>query len=304
MDSLALANVQLDLQKALNDHRNNPKHFGFPEFKSKHHSRKTYTTNRNRTVNNIRVQDGLLYIPKLKSGISIKLHRPIPENAVIKTATIGRSPAGDYYVSLKLAFEKQEHKHCGNRIIGLDMAMKKLYVDSEGHTSEYPGFYRKAEIKLAREQRKLSRMVKGSNNYIRQKKKIARLHERVANQRKDFLHKKALYLAQNYDAVAIEDLNVKGMAGYGHLGKSVSDNGWSLFAFLLNYKLEDRGKKLVKVGKWFPSSQKCSHCGHIHKETKDLAVRKWICPECHAEHDRDINAAINIRNEGIKLLTA
>lgn len=304
VDSLALANVQMNLNKAIRDHKNNPRHFGFPAFKSKHHSQKTYTTNRNKAVDNIYVQDGLLYLPKIKSGIPIVLHRPIPENAVIKTATIRQSAAGDYSVTLKLEFEKQEHQSAGNKVIGLDMAMQKLYVDSEGNTANYPCFYRLSQSKLAREQRKLSRMKKGSNNFLKQKKKIARLHEKIANQRKDFLHKKALYLAETYDAVMIEDLNMQAMAGFGHLGKSVSDNGWGLFVFMLEYKLEDREKKLVRIDKWFPSSQKCSQCGHIHKETKDLSVREWICPECHTVHHRDVNAAINIRNEGVRQITA
>ncbi len=181
--------------------------------------------------------------------------------------------------------------------------MHELYRDSNGSEPQYPGYYRQAEQKLKREQRRLSNMQKGSKNRNKQRIKVAKLHEKVSNQRKDFLHKQSRQIANAYDCVCIEDLDMKAMARSLHFGKSVSDNGWGMFTLFLKYKLEEQGKKLVKVDKFFASSQICCCCGYKNPDIKDLSVRVWDCPKCGTHHDRDVNAAINIRNEGVRFVT-
>ena len=180
--------------------------------------------------------------------------------------------------------------------------MPDLYVTSEGEHCGYPQYFRQEEQKLARAQRRLSKMQKGSANYLKQKVKMAKIHEKIANQRKDFLHKRSLEIAEEYDAVCIEDLDMQGMSKALHFGKSVHDDGWGMFTRMLEYKLADRGGKLVKIDRWYPSSQMCSGCGHIVPEVKDLGVRVWFCDWCLEYHDRDENAAANIRDEGRRLL--
>jgi len=181
------------------------------------------------------------------------------------------------------------------------MDMKNFYTDSQSIRADYPRFYRNALEKLAVEQRKLSKCVKGSNNRLKQKLKVARLHEKIVNQRKNFLHKKSRELVNLYDAIIIEDLNMKAMSQCLNLGKSVSDNAWGMFTTFLKYKLENEGKLLVRVDKWFPSSKKCNECGEINKELQ-LSDRQWVCKSCGCIIDRDYNAAKNIRDEGLRLL--
>lgn len=182
--------------------------------------------------------------------------------------------------------------------------MHELYKDSNGNEPCYPRYYRQSEKKLAREQRKLSKMQKGSKNRNKQRIKVAKLHEKVANQRKDFLHKQSRQITNAYDCVCIENLDMKAMAQALNFGKSVSDNGWGMFVAFLQYKFEEVGKQLIKVDKFFASSQTCNVCGYKNPITKNLSIRAWGCPKCGTHHDRDINAAINIRNEGMRLVTA
>ena len=181
------------------------------------------------------------------------------------------------------------------------MDMKNLYTDSQSIRAKYPRFYRLMQEKLAKEQRKLSKMQKGSKNRNKQKFKVAKIHEKTANQRKDFLHKKSRELTNKYDAVIIEDLNMKAMSQCLKLGKSVSDNGWGMFTIFLKYKLENEGKQLIRVDKWYPSSKRCNDCGEINKELQ-LSDREWVCKSCGCIIDRDYNAAKNIRDEGIRML--
>jgi putative transposase len=173
-----------------------------------------------------------------------------------------------------------------------------------GNEPCYPRYYRKAEKRLKREQRKLSLMQKGSKNRDKQRVKVAKLHEKVANQRKDFLHKQSRQITNVYDCVCIENLDMKAMSQALNFGKSVSDNGWGMFTTFLKYKLEEQGKQLIKIDKFFASSQTCSCCGYKNPETKNLSIRAWDCPVCGTHHDRDVNAAINIRNEGMRLVFA
>lgn len=300
VDSLALSNAQLNLEKA---YRNffRDKAVGFPKFKSKHHSRKSYTTNNQKGT--IRIIDSkIIRLPKLKD-IKIKLHRPLPQDVNIKSATISQSPKGDYYISISFEYEKviEIVQATIETTLGLDYSSKTLYVDSQGNDADYPKYYRKMEQKLQKAQRKLSQRKKGGKNRDKQRKKVAKLHEKAVNQRKDFLHKQSRQIANAYNAVAIEDLNMRSMAQCLKLAKSTNDNGYGMFRTFLAYKLAEGGKHLVIIDKWYPSSKLCRFCGNIKKELV-LADRVWQCQSCDAILDRDINAAINIKNEGCLIL--
>lgn len=302
VDSLALANAQLNLQTAYNNFFRD-KSVGFPKFKSKHNGHKSYTTNNQ--GGNIRIEDNK-YIKLPKIGlVRVKLHRQIPDNHEIKSCTISQNPSGKYYISILTEYKEDipQIEVNSTNVIGLDMDMKNLFTDSQGNRAEYPHYYRQMQEKLAREQRKLSKCKRGSNNYYKQKLIVAKLHEKVANQRKDFLHKMSNQIANDYDAVCIEDLNMRAMGQCLNLGKSVSDNGWGMFTTFLNYKLSDRGKRIVKIDKWYPSSKACSVCGTINMGLT-LKDREWTCEGCGTHHDRDWNAAINIKNEGLRLFIA
>ena len=303
VDSLALANVQLHLEKAYKNFFRDPK-VGFPRFKSKHHSRNRYTTN---VVNgNILVESKRIRLPKLK-WIVMKKHREPAEGLCLKSVTVSLEPSGKYFASLLYegySCENQaaELDYSTAKILGIDYAMQGMAVFSEKIETEEAGFFRKNEKRLAREQRKLSRCVRGSHNYELQKKKIAKCHEKIRNQRRDYLHKLSRKIADGYDAVAVEDIDMKAMSQCLHFGKSVQDNGYGMFREMLDYKLVWKGKKMVKVDRFFPSSKKCCQCGRIKKELK-LSERVYHCA-CGNEIDRDRNAAINIREEARRMLTA
>ena len=300
VDSLALANTQLNLQSAYNNFFRDKK-VGFPKYKSKKSNKHSYTTNY--VKGNIVIQDGKLRLPKI-GFVKMKQHRAIPENYKLKSVTVSKTASGEYYASILFEYENQVRETKPQTFVGLDYSMHELYVASDGTSANYPKYYRQSLKKLEREQRKLSKMQKGSNNRNKQRIKVARLHEKVANQRKDFLHKQSRQIANVYDCVCVEDLNMKAMSQATHFGKSVSDNGWGMFTAMLQYKLEETGKRLVKVDKFFPSSQLCSVCGHQNPETKDLSIREWTCPRCQTHHNRDVNAAVNIRNEGMRMVLA
>ncbi len=294
VDSLALANAQLNLDKAYKAFfEGNAK---FPKFKSKRH-RQSYTTN---VVNgNIELLDGQIKLPKLKI-VKVKQHRIIPSDHTIKSCTISMTSSRKYYISILTEYEKEiRHKDIEN-VVGLDFAMDGLFVDSEmGEKANYPRFYRQMLEKLGTEQRKLSRKKKGSSNWNKQRIRVAKIQEKVANQRKNFLHHKSKELVTNYDAVIIEDLDMKGMSQALKFGKSVADNGWGMFTSFLQYKLKEQGKLLIKIEKWFPSTKTCSSCGSV-REVK-LSERTYQCA-CGLHIDRDYNSALNIKKEGMRLL--
>lgn len=300
VDSLALSNAQMNLQAAYNNFFRLPK-VGFPKFKSKKSNHKSYTTN---CVNgNIKLKDSYLTLPKI-GAVKAKQHRQIPDDYKLKSVTISQTPSGKYYASILFEYENQVQQIEPKTFLGLDFSMHELYKDSNGNESCYPRYYRQTEKRLKCEQRKLSLMQKGSKNRGKQRIKVAKLHEKVANQRKDFLHKQSRQITNAYDCVCIENLDMKAMSQSLHFGKSVSDNGWGMFTGFLAYKLAEVGKQFVKVDKFFASSQTCSCCGYKNPETKNLSIRAWDCPECGTHHDRDVNAAINIRNEGMRLVNA
>jgi len=302
VDSLALCNAQIHLERAFKNFFRDPGKVGFPRFKSRKWSKRTYTTN---CVNrNLRLEGNLLRLPKV-GWVKVVLHRQIPENCELKSVTVRRMPSGKYYVSFLCEYERNvvlvEPRQ--KNVVGLDFSMKSLFVPSEGESPEYPRFFRKSLEKLSRAQRKLSRCQKGSRNREKQRKRVAILHEHIANQRKDFLHKLSAQIANAQDAVCVEDLDMKAMSSALHFGKSVHDNAWGFFLRMLEYKLGDRGKALVRIDRMFPSSKKCSSCGAVRK-TLTLSERTYICPECGNVMDRDVNAARNIRTEGLRILFA
>lgn len=299
VDSLALANAQMNLNAAYTNFFRD-KTIGFPKFKSKHRDKKSYTTNNQKGT--IRLVDGThIRLPKLKD-VKIKLHRSIPTKAVIKSATISQTPTGKYYISILTELKKDIPPVTPTKetTIGLDYSSKALYIDSQGNSSNYPKYYRQAEAKLKKEQRKLSKRKKGSKNREKQRQVVAKLHEKVANQRKDFLHKLSRQIANAYDTVVIEDLNMRSMAQSLKLAKSTNDNGFGKLKTFLDYKLKEQGKHLVVISKWYPSSKLCRFCGTINSELV-LSDRLWTC-SCGTKIDRDINAAINIKDEGCRIL--
>lgn len=302
VDSIALQQSLRHLDTAFQNFFKQPK-TGFPRFKSKKRNKSSYSTI---CINgNITISNGYLKLPKI-GQVRLKQHRAVLNGYRLKSVTVSQTPGGKYYASILFQYEDQvqEKEKEMQRFLGLDFSMHELYRDSNGNEPAYPRYYRKAEKKLAREQRRLSKMQKGSNNRSKQRIKVAKLHEKVSNQRKDFLHKQSRQITNAYDCICIEDLDMKAMSRSLNFGKSVSDNGWGMFTTFLKYKLEEQGKKLVKVDKFFASSQICSACGYKNTKTKNLALRKWDCPQCGIHHDRDVNAAINIRNEGMRLVIA
>ena len=300
IDSVSLQQSLRHLDTAFQNFFKQPK-TGFPRFKSKKYNKNSYSTV---CINgNITISNGYLKLPKI-GQVRLKQHRAIPSEYKLKSVTVSQTPSEKYYASILFEYENQVQKQDLHEFLGLDFSMHELYKDSNGNEPCYPRYYRQAERKLKREQRKLSLMQKGSKNRAKQRIKVAKLHEKVANQRKDFLHKQSRQIANAYDCVCIEDLDMKAMSQALNFGKSVSDNGWGMFITFLKYKLEEQGKRLVKIDRFFASSQICSCCGYVNKGTKNLAVRAWDCPECGTHHDRDVNAAINIRNEGIRIALA
>ena len=303
VDSLALANVQLQLKKAFQSFFKDKK-IGYPSFKSKHHSKRSYTTN---LVNgNIMVLDRSIRLPKL-GEIKIKKHRNAPKDYKLKSVTVTQEASGKYYVSVLYEYESQViAQNDTGKTIGLDFAMNGLYVDDSGHCAEMPHFLRKSEKRLKKAQRKLSKMyVKGkkrqSNRYYMQKHRVAVLHEKVRHQRADWLHKESRKLVDAYDYIGIEDLDMKSMSQSMRLGKSIFDNGWGMFSYMLSCKAHRAGKHVIKADRTFPSSQICHVCGYRNPITKNLVVREWDCPVCGSHHDRDHNAAINLKTEALRI---
>lgn len=311
VDSLALANKQMDLQKAFRNtfSKSRKKKNGFPKFKSAKHSRKSYTTNNQKGTVAI-IDNKCIKLPKI-GKVKAVIHRVPDDSWTIKSATVSQESDGKYYISVLFEFENIVNPYVADKTnaIGLDYASDGLYVDSNGNTGTNHKYYRESHNKLAKAQRKLSRMqgskkheVK-SNNYIKQLRKVNKIHRHIANQRLDNLHKISTKIANSYDVVCVESLNMRSMANHGFgNGKATLDNGYGMFLSMLEYKLSDRNKYLIKVDKWFPSSQICHCCGKIHPEMKDLDIRKMVC-DCGLTMNRDQNAAINILREGLRLLT-
>ena len=305
VDSMALINTQLNLNQACR--KLFPKRKA-PKFRAKGKDKRSYTTNWiNNNIEIIRIKDDENYIKLPKLGrVRIILHRDIPAEWRMKNATIKETASGKFFISLTFDAETKpkERKAELGRIGAFDYSMPSLVVSASGEndiTADDIRWYRNLEERIAKEQRKLSRMRHGSRNYWEQKHRIGKLHEKARNRRKDFLHKLSCNASRSFDAVIVEDINLQHMSQSLNFGKSVYDNGYGMLRNMLLYKLNDQGKILVKVDKFFPSSKRCSHCHEVNHELK-LSDREWTWRSCGTHHDRDKNSCKNLLDEGKDIL--
>ena len=292
VDSIALQQSLRDLDRAfVNMFQKRAKH---PVFKSKRDTRQSY-----RTINqgdNIRIAGKYLKLPKL-GYVKVKQSMEVGR---INNVTVERTPTGKYFVVLNVDFEPEFRPNAGC-MIGIDVGVKEFYSDSNGNVVNNPKYLEKSMRKLVREQRRLSRKQKGSNNRNRQRVKVAKVHEKITNQRNDFLQKQSTILVSENQTICIEDLNVKGMIRNHKLAQHIASCSWSKFFAMLEYKASWYGCRIIRVPTMYPSSQTCSCCGYRNPLVKNLAVRIWECPVCHTTHDRDKNAAVNILRKGLAI---
>ena len=295
VDSVALQQSLRDLDRGfMNFFQKRAAH---PTFKSKHNHHQAYRTINQR--NNIRIAGRYIKLPKLGY---VKIRQSM-EVGKIKNVTIERTPTGKYFAVLNVEFEPQPRQNKGN-CIGIDVGIKDFYSDSNGNVVSNPKYLEKSMRKLIREQRKLSRKQKGSNNRNKQRVKVACAHEKIANQRNDFLQKQSTILIRENQTICIEDLKIKNMMRNHKLAQHIGSVSWSKFFDMLEYKAIWYGNDIIKVPTMYPSSQICSCCGYKNPLVKNLAVRIWECPICHTVHGRDINASVNILNKGLQMQSA
>ena len=324
VDSLALANSQMDLKQAFRNYKNNKEHFGKPKFKKKTHSKLSYKTNNQKGT--IRIENNKLILPKFKSGIKIVMHRLI--EGMIKSVTIEQVPCGYYTASILYDVPDTQEKPTLSKenIVGIDLGLTHLAITSDHKKYENPKHFHKLQDKLRKEQRTLSRRqeqniekriyddegkvaktiykkpLRDCKNYQKQKRKVAKIYNKIKHQRLDNLHKVSHEIVKNHDYIVVETLKIQNLMKNRKLSKSIADVGWSMFINMIRYKTERYGKELIQIDQWYPSSQICSNC-HQNEGKKALSVREWTCTHCHTKHDRDINAAINIRNKGLELIS-
>lgn len=295
VDSIALQQSLRDLDRGfVNFFQKRASH---PVFKSKHDNHQSY-----RTINqgdNIRIVGKQIKLPKLGY---VKMRQSM-EIGHINNVTVERTPTGKYFAVLNVEFEPVPKPNSGGKI-GIDVGIKEFYSDSNGNMVPNPKHLEKSMRKLIREQRRLSRKEKGSSNRNKQRVKVALVHEKITNQRNDFLQKESTMLIRENQTICIEDLKVKNMMGNHRLAKAIASVSWSKFFDMLEYKATWYGNDIIRIPTMYPSSQTCSCCGYKNPLVKNLAVRNWECPECHTKHNRDTNAGINILSKGLHLQSA
>ena len=324
VDSLALANSQMNLKQAFRNYKNNKDHFDKPKFKKKSRSKLSYKTNNQKGT--IRIENNKLILPKFKSGIKIVLHIKI--EGLIKSVTIEQVPSGYYTASILYDVPDNQEKTILSKdnIVGIDLGLTHLAITSDNEKYDNPKPFRQLQNKLRKEQRILSRRfennvkervydengdldkiifkkpLKDCKNYQKQKRKVAKIHNTIKNRRLDNLHKVSTKVVKSHDYVVMETLKIHNLIKNRKLSKSIADVGWFMFVNMVEYKCERYGKEFVQIDQWFPSSQICSHCNHKDGK-KALSIREWTCSECGTHHDRDINAAINIKNKGLEMIS-
>ncbi len=301
-DTSSYANTRLNLKKAIDNHYKNPSHFGLPIYKSKHSKKQSFTTSV--TNNNSRVIDNKhIRLPKV-GILNAKVHRMFSSDYKLKSVTISRESDYKYYASLLYEYEIESVEDQTDKpftfMVGIDYSQDYFGVLSNGRFISYPKYLINNMEKLILLQEKLSRCTPYSNNWYKRKKDLARLHIKIRNQRKDFINKLVKEMSDSFDIVAVENLNLQEMSKNNHLGKKIYDNSFGMFITKLSYKLEQGGKRLIKVDKYYPSSKRCSNCGNIKKGLK-LSDRTYTC-NCGNIMDRDYNASLNIAMEGLRLL--
>ncbi|OCS82842.1 IS200/IS605 family element RNA-guided endonuclease TnpB [Caryophanon tenue] len=288
VDSLALANAQQDLQAAYRNFFREPS-IGFPKFKSRHMNRCSYKTNNQKGP--VSIENGYLKLPKLKSLVRIKLHRQF--SGLIKSVTISKTPTNKYYASILVEENEQLFPKLETRV-GIDVGLKEFAILSNGKRYDNPKWFRRAEKRLRFLQKALSRKIRGSANYQKARLKVAKLHERIANMRNDFLHKLSHNITNENQVIVMEDLRVKNMLKNRKLAKAISEMSWAQFRTYIEYKAAWKGRDVIIAPSNYASSQLCSTCGYKNSEVKNVSLREWTCPSCHATWDRDMNAARNL----------
>ncbi|MCD8014943.1 MAG: IS200/IS605 family element RNA-guided endonuclease TnpB [Lachnospiraceae bacterium] len=294
VDKFALTNAVYNMDSAYQKFFK--EHAGYPKYKSKHDSHKSYTTNFTNGNIGVNNETGKIKLPKL-GQIKAKLHREF--SGRIKSATVSQAPSGKYYVSVLVETVHHVMPEAEGQI-GLDLGLKDLCITSDGRKYETPRTLAKQEKKLVRLQRQLSHKEKRSSNYYKTRKQIAKCHEKISNTRKDYLHKISHEIVSENQVIVSENLRIKNMVQNHHLAKSITDASWYELTRQLEYKAKWNGRNYIKTDPFYASSQLCSVCGYKNSDTKNLSVRSWICPVCGAQHDRDINAAKNILSEGLR----